>query len=105
VRRVGWTPEAIHALADIRAYTLRTRGASAAQDIVGRLRRATRILHEHPRIGRAGAEPGTRELPGVHPFVIVYRTREDTPDHPGSIEILRIWHGAQDRVPDDPPAG
>jgi plasmid stabilization system protein ParE len=42
--------------------------------------------------GRAGREEGTRELlfPPL-PYVAVYRVKEE------SIEILRIYHGAQER--------
>jgi toxin ParE1/3/4 len=42
-----------------------------------------------PHLGRPGDVKGTRELV-VLPYVIVYR-------HTGEIvEILSIWHGAQD---------
>jgi len=76
--------------------------------MLARLRSATRILREHPRIGRAADAPGLRLLTTVHPFVLVYRIDGDTgssEDHLGDVEIVRIWHGAQDRTPDDPPTG
>lgn len=44
-----------------------------------------------PGRGRRGREPHTREVTTVWPYVIVYRHNEDL------IEILRIWHGHQNR--------
>ncbi|WP_342238846.1 type II toxin-antitoxin system RelE/ParE family toxin [Inquilinus sp. OTU3971] len=46
-------------------------------------------LERLPRRGRPGLELATRELV-VTPYVIVYRVT-------GQVEILRIWHGAQNR--------
>ncbi len=37
------------------------------------------------------AAPGTRENVSVWPYVIVYRVTET------EVQILRVWHGAQDR--------
>jgi plasmid stabilization system protein ParE len=48
-------------------------------------------LELFPERGRPGVIPKTRELTTVWPYVIVYRVSGQT------IEILRIWHGAQDR--------
>lgn len=49
-------------------------------------------LKEWPLRGRAGGEEGTRELlfPPL-PYIAVYRVRNQ------SIEVLRIYHAAQDR--------
>lgn len=44
-----------------------------------------------PERGRPGLVPGTRELASCWPYVIVYRVAGST------VEILRIWHSAQDR--------
>jgi toxin ParE1/3/4 len=45
-----------------------------------------------PHRGRLGREEGSRELVlSPLPYIAVYRVREST------IEILQIWHGAQDR--------
>lgn len=41
-----------------------------------------------PRRGRPGRLPGKWELVSVQPFVIVCRVG-------ASVEILRVWHGAQ----------
>ena len=44
-----------------------------------------------PGRGRPGLEPGTRELTTGRPYVIAYRTRTEV------IEVVRIWHGRQNR--------
>ncbi|MDE7548245.1 type II toxin-antitoxin system RelE/ParE family toxin [Acetobacter fabarum] len=44
-----------------------------------------------PERGRPGLVSGTRELVSCWPYVIVYRISCS------SVEILRIWHSAQDR--------
>jgi plasmid stabilization system protein ParE len=46
-------------------------------------------LATFPHLGRPGEVGGTREFVSP-PFVIVYRSTEQI------IEILHIWHGAQD---------
>ena len=53
---------------------------------------AVRSLEESPHRGRPGREDGTRELlfPPL-PYVAVYRVKGQ------SIEVLRIYHAAQDR--------
>jgi plasmid stabilization system protein ParE len=48
-------------------------------------------LEHLPERGRPGLVPGTRELTVMWPYVIVYRVAED------GVDIIRIWHGAQDR--------
>lgn len=42
-----------------------------------------------PQRGRPGQVPGTRELVALWPYVIVYHVMPD------EVQILRIWHGAQ----------
>lgn len=49
-------------------------------------------LINSPHRGRKGKQAGTRELVFVPlPYIAVYRVTEDV------VEILHIWHGAQDR--------
>ena len=57
-----------------------------------KLYEAVRSLKELPHRGRVGREEGTRELlfPPL-PYVAVYRVKEQ------AIEVLRIYHAAQDR--------
>jgi plasmid stabilization system protein ParE len=58
-----------------------------------KLYEAIRSLKELPQHGRPGREDGTRELlfPPT-PYIAVYRLQEQ------SIEVLRIYHAAQDRL-------
>jgi plasmid stabilization system protein ParE len=49
-------------------------------------------LEIFPERGRPGIKRSTRELTTVWPYVIVYRIGANR-----TVEILSIWHGAQDR--------
>jgi plasmid stabilization system protein ParE len=82
--------EALADLAAIRAY-IGADNPFAASRVAVQIIAACDRLDLMPERGRVGLRPGTRELTGAWPYVIVYRIR---PDH---IEVLRIWHGAQDR--------
>ena len=51
-----------------------------------------RSLRQSPYRGRPGSEPDTREVVFLPlPYVAVYRVKGE------AIEVLRIYHGAQDR--------
>jgi toxin ParE1/3/4 len=63
----------------------------AARRIAERLKSAAQGLAEYPEIGRLRPD-GTRELVAVTPYVIVYDVGPDR------VTILRVWHGAQDRL-------
>jgi addiction module RelE/StbE family toxin len=65
----------------------------AARKVVNRIRQAVQRLGDFPESGRTGQVPGTREpvVPGL-PYLVVYRVRQ------GSVEILRVFHTAQERV-------
>ena len=64
----------------------------AAQKVARGLVAAGDSLAEFPGRGRKGRVPGTRELVTIAPYIIVYETTS-----PDRVEILRVWHGAQDR--------
>jgi toxin ParE1/3/4 len=73
--KIVWSHLARARLQEIRAYVELDK-----PDAAGRL--ATRIvslveaLKEHPYIGRAGSEPGVRELVvGGTPYIVFYRVR------------------------------
>jgi len=89
--RLRWTPEAANNLESIYLY-LSENYPSFAESTIRTLYDAARSLRSLPKRGRPGVIPGTREfvLPRL-PFIIVYRIEEQ------SIEILHIYHGAQDR--------
>ena len=51
-------------------------------------------LRNHPYLGRAGAQPGIRELViGGTPYIILYRVRGKR------VVILTAWHAAQRKTP------
>lgn len=59
-----------------------------------RLELAASRLIDHPRMGRAGRVPGTRELV-IHPnYILIYR------EAAARVEILRVLHAARKWPPD-----
>lgn len=85
------SPEALADLASIRVY-LSERNPVAAIALTTRLSDAMFSLENMPLRGRPGLVAGTRELLNVVPYVITYRVT------PEQVEIVRVWHGAQDRA-------
>jgi plasmid stabilization system protein ParE len=59
-----------------------------------RLRDACFSLADFPDRDRVGSIVGARENVAVWSYVIVYRVSD------AEVQILRVWHGAQDRVAD-----
>jgi len=89
--RIRWTPAAAADLQRISDY-LRDHHPHYRLATIRKVYAAIQSLTEWPHLGRAGREEGTRELlfPPL-PYIAVYRVKEQ------SIEVLRIYHGAQDR--------
>ena len=89
--RIRWTPAAAGDLEHISNH-LKDHHPHYQQPTIRKLYEAIRSLKALPHRGRIGREPGTRELffPPL-PYIAVYRVREQ------SIEVLRIYHTAQDR--------
>jgi addiction module RelE/StbE family toxin len=89
--RIRWTPSATADLEHISDY-LRDRHPAYRQPTMRKLYETIHSLKDWPYRGRIGREEGTRELlfPPL-PYIAVYRVKEQ------SIEILRIYHAAQDR--------
>ena len=88
--RIRWTPAAAADLQHIGDY-LKDHHPHYRQATMRKLYETIRGLKDAPYRGRPGREAGTREIlfPPM-PYIAVYRVREQ------SIEILRIWHTAQD---------
>lgn len=62
----------------------------AALDQLDEIETQVRLLIANPRLGRAGRQPGTRELIIARtPYLTVYQLGKEL------IEIIRIIHGAQ----------
>lgn len=90
IMEVGFAPAAIADLIYIRDYIGRFNPA-AAKRMADRLRSAAFGLAAFPERGRPRHD-GARELMTIPPYVIVYDVA------PGRVTILRIWHGAQNRI-------
>ncbi len=88
---VVWSPLAILRLQQIRAFVAEDK-PEAAERLAIRIVAITETLRNHPRLGRAGAEVGLRELVvGGTPYVVGYELAANR------ITITTIWHGAQQR--------
>jgi toxin ParE1/3/4 len=88
---IRWTPSAAEDLQRISDY-LKEHHPHYQQATIRKVYAAIQSLNDWPQRGRLGREQGTRELvfPPL-PYIAVYRVKEQ------SIEILRIYHSAQDR--------
>jgi toxin ParE1/3/4 len=86
---IVWSVRARRRLQEIRAYVAQDE-PDAAERLATRIVALVELLKEHPYLGRAGGEPGVRELVvGGTPYLIFYRVRAKR------VTILTIWHGAQ----------
>jgi toxin ParE1/3/4 len=86
---IVWCPLARARLQEIRAYVALDK-SDAGEHLAIRIVAVIEALRNHPYLGRAGAEPGVRELVvGGTPYVVLYRIRG-----PRAV-IATIWHGAQ----------
>jgi toxin ParE1/3/4 len=89
--RIRWTLAAAADLQNIGDY-LKEHHPHYRQPTIRKLFETIRGLKLHPNRGRPGREEGTREiLFKPLPYVAVYRLTDST------IEVLRIYHGAQAR--------
>jgi toxin ParE1/3/4 len=86
--RVRWARPAAEDLHRI-ANRIRLDNPAAARRIAKTLYDGGMSLDTLPDRGRTGRIAGTRELV-FDPFIIVYRVKAET------VEILRIYHAAQD---------
>jgi toxin ParE1/3/4 len=88
VRQIRWTTEAsdqlVAAVKRIQEDNP-TAARNVAQTVIDRIEQLTTF----PGLGRLGEVKGTRELVSA-PYVVVYRYTDEI------VEILHIWHGAQD---------
>jgi toxin ParE1/3/4 len=90
--QIRWTPAAVADLQHISDY-LKEHHPRYRQPTLRKLHQACLALKQWPLRGRIGREEGTRELLfSPMPYVAVYRATEQ------SIEVLRIYHTAQDRL-------
>ena len=72
---IVWSPLARARLREIRAYVARDK-PQAAERLAMRIVAVVEALKNHPQLGRAGADPATRELViGGTPYIVVYRVQ------------------------------
>ena len=94
MQRIRWTAPAARDLYRITRY-IRRDNPDAAREVAKTIYDGCESLIHSPHRGRKGMEPGTRELIfSPLPYIAVYRVKESV------IEIMRIWHGAQERGED-----
>jgi toxin ParE1/3/4 len=88
VRLIRWTAEASDQL-EAAVKHIQQDNPTAARNVAQAVIERIEQLATFPGLGRPGEVKETRELVSP-PYVVVYRSTEET------IEILHIWHGAQD---------
>lgn len=71
---------------------LEERNPVAAAETVEAILEGIELLKTYPDLGRRNEEAGVRELIIDATFVVPYIVHDEV------IEIVRIWHGAQDRT-------
>jgi toxin ParE1/3/4 len=87
--RLEWRPRALADLEEIHEQIARDQPAAAA-GVAERIIGASELLRVHPRLGRSGRAPSTRELVVARtPYLLIYR------DQVEAVTILRVLHGAQ----------
>jgi toxin ParE1/3/4 len=88
---IVWSPLARARLQEIHAYVALD-NPKAAERLATRIVAMVEALRLHPYLGRAGTEPGVRELIiGGTPYVVVYRARRN------EVLISTIWHTSQEK--------
>jgi toxin ParE1/3/4 len=92
--RLAWTPRARRARAAAIDYIARDKPETALAQL-GEIEQQTKLLPDHPALGRPGRLAGTRELViSRTPFILVYRIDGE------SVRILHFLHGAQQWPPE-----
>ena len=90
MRTLEWTVPAADALEAAQTY-YHALNPLAGRTLARRIVEAARRLRTHPQMGRPGLRAGTREWAVTRtPYVLVYR------DTGQAVEILHVWHAAQD---------
>ncbi|MFZ0959071.1 MAG: type II toxin-antitoxin system RelE/ParE family toxin [Candidatus Sulfotelmatobacter sp.] len=88
---IVWSPLARARLRETWAYVAQDKPDAVAK-LATRIVSLVEALREHPYLGRAGSEPGVRELVvGGTPYLIFYRVQGRR------VAINAIWHAAQVR--------
>ena len=92
--KVVWTPEALQDRIDIWDYIAADNPHAAAQ-MDELFSDSASQLTEHPKLGRAGKIPGTRELVAHAHYRLVYEINADTVWILTLIHTARLWPPAR----------
>ncbi len=88
---IVWSALARARLREIRAFVARDK-PEAAERLAIRIVAVVQALRNYPYLGRAGAEPGIRELViGGTPYIVLYRVQGRR------ATVSTIWRGARRR--------
>jgi plasmid stabilization system protein ParE len=92
--QVRWTSPAANDLKTIPSHIERQRDLATANSVCRIIYDAVQILRRFPDSGKPGIEEGTREfvVPAMPSYIVAYKVVRSE-----AVQILRIWHGAQDR--------
>ncbi len=88
--KVVWTPEAVQDRVDIWDY-IATDNPQAAARMDELFSDSANRLTEHPKLGRAGKIPGTRELVAHEHYRLVYEIDNETVWVLTLIHTARLW--------------
>ncbi len=88
---IVWSPLARARLQEIRVYVAKDK-PDAAERLATRIVAVVEALRNHPHLGRAGADPGIRELViGSTPYIVLYRVQGKR------VTISTVWQGSQQK--------
>jgi toxin ParE1/3/4 len=88
--KIRWTLPAVNNLQSIFQY-IAADNEEAAHRMMERIHAAIERVAQMPYSARGGKHAGTRELVVPRtPYIVMYRIHEE------AIQILRVFHGAQD---------
>jgi len=88
-KKIRWLRLALADLDELMAYIAKD-NPEAATKVAGKIWETTRMLSNHPAIGKPGRAPGTREMVATGTsYIVPYRVVAN------EVQILRILHGAR----------
>lgn len=91
---IRFTPQALSDLESIRDW-IAADDTRAADRVLARIRQASEMLGQFPKLGHAGAVAGTRELSVTGlPYLLVYSLYD------GDVDILTVLHTRRLYPPD-----
>jgi toxin ParE1/3/4 len=92
--RILWTPLALEDLEGISHYVESKSTLATANRVCRTIYDSVQRLRHFPETGKPGLEDGTREMvvSGLPAYIVVHRLGPHD-----AVEVLRIWHGAQQR--------